>query len=359
MLIAAGGTGGHMFPALALGRELKRRGHEVAVLTDARGRRYLDGELPCHVVSAGSPSGGVAATLAGIGSLTRGFGQSLPLLRRIHPAAATVFGGYASVPAALAAALVRVPLLVHEQNAVFGRANRLVARLARIVALSFADTAAVPDLHRARRLVSGNPVRPGFGAGPAAYAPPATEGPFRLLIMGGSQGALIFSDVVPAAIGLLPAPLRQRLLIAQQCRPEDLDRARAAYAGLGLAPELASFFADAPERMSQAHLVITRSGASTVSELLLLARPALLVPYPFAADDHQTANAARLASAGAARILPQTELSPERLAGILAELMGSPGTLSAMAHAAAALARPDAAAVLADAVLSLANGDPA
>lgn len=357
VLIAAGGTGGHMFPALALGRELRRRGHEVALLTDDRGRRYLDRDLACHVVSAGSPSGGLKATLAGVAALARGFGQSVPLLRRLHPAAAAVFGGYASVPAALAAALGRVPLLVHEQNAVFGRANRLVARLARVVALSFGDTAAVPDLRGTRRLVSGNPVRPGFGAEPAAYLPPAPGEPFRLLVMGGSQGARVLSDVVPAAMGLLPPDLRQRLRIAQQCRPEDLGRARVAYEALDLAPELAPFFTDAPMRMRDAHLVITRSGASTVSELLLLARPAILIPYPYAADDHQTANARQLAAAGAARLVPQSELTPERLSALLAELVASPGTLAAMARHASELARPDAAAVLADAVLSLANGD--
>jgi UDP-N-acetylglucosamine--N-acetylmuramyl-(pentapeptide) pyrophosphoryl-undecaprenol N-acetylglucosamine transferase len=356
LLIAAGGTGGHMFPALALGRELRRRGHEVAVLTDARGRRYLDCELPCHVVSAGSPSGGVAATLAGIGSLARGFGQSVPLLRRLRPAAAAVFGGYASVPAALAAAVARVPVLLHEQNAVFGRANRLIARFATVVALSFGDTEAVPQ-GGGKRLVSGNPVRPGFGVDAVPYVPPAEGGPFRLLVMGGSQGARVFSDVVPAAIGLLRPGLREHLEIAQQCRPEDLDRARAAYANLGLTPELAPFFTDAPVRMREAHLVITRSGASTISELLLLARPAILVPYPLAADDHQTANATRLAAVGAARFLPQPELTPQGLAALLAELVASPNTLAAMARHASELARPDAAAVLADAVLSLANGD--
>ena len=253
LLIPAGGTGGHMFPALALGRELRRRGHEVAVLTDARGRRYHDGELPCHVVSAGSPSGGFAATLVGIGSLARGFGQSVPLLRRLRPAAAAVSGGYASVPAALAAALARVPVLLHEQNAVFGRANRLIARFAKVVALSFGDTEAVPQVG-GKRLVSGNPVRPGFGVEAVPYIPPVEGVPFRLLVMGGSQGARVFSDVVPAAIGLLRPGLREHLEIAQQCRPEDLDRARAAYANLGLTPDLAPFFTDAPVRMREAHL---------------------------------------------------------------------------------------------------------
>jgi UDP-N-acetylglucosamine--N-acetylmuramyl-(pentapeptide) pyrophosphoryl-undecaprenol N-acetylglucosamine transferase len=261
------------------------------------------------------------------------------------------------VPAALAASAARVPVLVHEQNAVFGRANRLVARFARVVALTFADTAAVPPLPSARRLVSGNPVRPDFAAGDVPYAPPEPDGPFRLLVMGGSQGARVFSDAVPAAAALLPPELRARLEIAQQCRPEDLERARAAYDALGMRPELAPFFADAPARMARAHLVVTRSGASTVAELLLLARPCVLVPYPHAADDHQAANARHLAEAGAARLVPQAELDAGRLAGLLAELMLAPSLLGEMAQRARGLARPDAAGVLADAVLALANGD--
>ncbi len=358
VLIAAGGTGGHMFPALALGRELRRRGLEVAMLTDRRGARYLEGAgFACHVVSAGSPSGGLAGRLKGGLALARGFAQSLPLLRRLRPAATAAFGGYASVPAALPAAAARVPVLVHEQNAVFGRANRLIARFARVVALTFADTAAVPPLPAARRLVSGNPVRPDFAAGAtAAYAPPAAGEDFGLLVMGGSQGARVFSDVLPAAMALLPADLRGRLRLSQQCRPEDLERARGAYADLGLSPELAPFFADVPARMAGAHLLVTRSGASTVAELLLLGRPSILVPYPHAADDHQRANAERLAGTGAARLVAHADFTPERLAGILAELMVAPDALAAMAGRARALANPDATAALADAVLEIAEG---
>ena len=235
VLIAAGGTGGHMFPALALGRELKRRGIEVAVLTDARGRRYLErrDRLPRRErrQPVRQPAGAACAALL---SLARGFAQSLPLLRGLHPVATAAFGGYACVPAALASALSRVPVLVHEQNAVFGRANRLIARFARVLALSFADTAAC---RRGRSgSLPGNPVRPGFDAGSRGYEPPAEGGPIRILVMGGSQGARVFSDVVPAAVALLSPGLRARLELAQQCRPEDLERVRAAYAGIGMAP---------------------------------------------------------------------------------------------------------------------------
>jgi UDP-N-acetylglucosamine--N-acetylmuramyl-(pentapeptide) pyrophosphoryl-undecaprenol N-acetylglucosamine transferase len=260
------------------------------------------------------------------------------------------------VPTAIAASLARVPLLVHEQNAIFGKANRLAARFARNVALSFAETAALPTLAEGHRLVTGNPVRPGFVAAAVDYVPPAPDAPFRLLVLGGSQGARIFSDLVPTALTRLPADLRARLAVTQQCRPEDVARTRAAYAETGLTAELAAFFEDVGRRMAEAHLVVTRSGASTVAELLLLARPALLVPYPYAADDHQSANAAQLAVAGAARHLAQRTLDADQLASEVGQLMREPAALAAMAKAARGLARPNAADALADAVLALAEG---
>lgn len=351
ILIAAGGTGGHMFPALALGHALRQRGAAVTLVTDARGVRYVGEAFPCRLVTAGSPSGSIVARLRGMAQLARGYLQSRAILRREQPAATAAFGGYASVPAALAAARQGTPLLVHEQNAVFGRANRLVARFARTVALSFADTAEAPREGRARVVMTGNPTRPGF-ASHAAAAPAANR--FRLLVLGGSQGARVFSELVPAALERLPAELRDRIDLAQQCRPEDLDRVRSAYAAMGFKAELAAFFEDVPDRMAAADLVVTRSGASTVAELLALGRPALLVPYPFAADDHQTANARALAQAGAAILAPQGGLTAERLADELAQLIRAPERLAAMAAAARGLARPDAAERLADAVLALA-----
>ena len=310
ILIAAGGTGGHMFPALALGRALAQRGRAVTLVTDSRGARYVQGELPFTIVSAGSPSGGILASLKGCRPAgARACCQSLTALRRARPVAAAAFGGYASVPAAVAAAMNRVPLLVHEQNAVFGRANRMTARFARAVALSFEPTAEVPVRPGLRRLLTGNPTRPEFASQAAA---PAASDRFRVLVLGGSQGARVFSDVVPAALALLPADLRARLDLAQQCRPEDLDRVRAAYAALGCEVELASFFTDVPARMAAIDLLVSRSGASTVAEVLALGRPSLLVPYLHAADDHQTANAKALAEAGAAILVPQPELTAER-----------------------------------------------
>ncbi len=352
ILIAAGGTGGHMFPALALGRALALRGRAVTLLTDSRGARYVGTDLPFTVVSAGSPSGGVLATLKGLGQLALGLVQSVGALRRARPVAAASFGGYASVPAAVAAAMRRVPILVHEQNAVFGRANRLTARFARAVALSFERTAEVPARPGLRQLLTGNPTRPEFSAS-ATGAPDANA--FRVLVLGGSQGARVFSDVVPGAVALLPADLRARLVLAQQCRPEDLERVRAAYAAMEGEVELASFFTDVPTRMAATDLLISRSGASTVAELLALGRPSLLVPYLYAADDHQTANARALAEAGAAIVVPQPELTAERLAAELMALMREPARLAMMADQARRLARPDAVERLLDAVLDLAG----
>ena len=356
IVIAAGGTGGHMFPALALGRELLARGQPVAFLTDRRGARFLDAGLEVTLVDAGSPSGSLRQRLTGMARLGRGLVQSLSFFRKARPAAAAAFGGYACVPTAVAAACGRVPLLVHEQNAVFGRANRLVARFAARLALSFADTAALPDRPVAGRLVVGNPVRPDFGEASRTYAAPAADGPVRLLVMGGSQGARLFSDVVPAALALLPLTLRSRIELAQQCRPEDLERVGQHYAALGMRVELAAFFADAPRRMKAAHLVVSRSGASTVAELLACGRPSLLVPYAHAADDHQRANAARLEAAGAALVVPQQDADATRLATVIGDLLVEPHLLTGMAEAARGLARPDAAHTLADAMLDLVKG---
>lgn len=355
VIIAAGGTGGHMFPAVALGKELLARGQAVSLLTDDRGARYVPRELPMTLVSSGSPSGSLAVRARGLAQLARGLIQSVRLVRRVRPVAAAAFGGYACVPPALAAAWARIPLLVHEQNAVIGRANRLVARYARKVALSFGDTEALPPAARGACVVAGNPVRPGFAATVAAYVPPGAGRPVRLLVLGGSQGARVFSDLLPAALATLPSELRGRVEVVQQCRPEDLERVREAYAAGGIAAELAPFFEDVAGRMEAAHLVVARAGASTVAELLLLGRPSLLVPYPHAVDDHQRANADRLAAAGAAIAVVQGELNAERLGQLLGDTLGDPVRLRAMAAAARGLAAPDAARALADLVLELAR----
>ncbi|MCB1885395.1 MAG: undecaprenyldiphospho-muramoylpentapeptide beta-N-acetylglucosaminyltransferase [Geminicoccaceae bacterium] len=352
LALAAGGTGGHLFPALALAAELEARGRKVLLLTDARGARFLKGR-PHRLVTAGSPSGGPAAGAGGLARLALGALQSLRVLRRERPGALAAFGGYASVPPAVAAAPLRIPCLLHEQNAVLGRANRLVAKRARLVALAFAGTKGLPAGVAAKAVVVGNPVRPGFAAVPR---PPA-DGRFHLLVLGGSQGARALSDAVPEAVAGLSADLRARLRVAQQCRPEDLGRVGAAYDAAGVAAELSAFFDDVPARMAAADLVVARAGASTIAELLALAKPAFLVPYPHAADDHQRANAEALEAAGAARLFvqagPEYGLDAGRLGEELATFMNGSAALKTMAEAAGALARPDAAARLADRLLQI------
>jgi UDP-N-acetylglucosamine--N-acetylmuramyl-(pentapeptide) pyrophosphoryl-undecaprenol N-acetylglucosamine transferase len=354
IVIATGGTGGHMFPALALARELQGRGQEVVLLCDARGARYVGSAVAHRVIQAGSPSGRPLRRLQGLARLGLGLAQALVLLRRRRPAAVAAFGGYASVPVGLAAGLLGIPLLVHEQNAVLGRANRLIARRAAILALTFAETEGAAAARGARTVVTGNPVRSEVVAHrDQPYMPPEPGGPLDLLVVGGSQGARILSDVLPEALKALPPAARARIRLTQQCRPEDLDRVAAAYAALGLTAELKSFFDDLPERLADAHLVISRSGASSVAELLVLGRPSLLVPYRLAADDHQHANAAALATAGAAWLIGEAELDGERLATKLSACLVRPQQLAEMARSAHAQGRPDAGQALADATLSL------
>ena len=355
VVIAAGGTGGHMFPALALAAKLRQRGQPAILVCDARGARYLGRGIEHRLIQAASPSGRWRSRAAGLGRLAVGLLQSVAILRRTRPAAVAAFGGYAAVPVGLAAGVLGIPLLVHEQNAVLGRANRLIARRAALLALSFEETRGAPAASRVARRLTGNPVRAEVVARRAEpYREPARDGPLELLVVGGSQGARILSEVLPAALAHLPKAERARLRLTQQCRPEDLERVASAYAGLGFAAELASFFDDLPERLARAQLVISRSGASSVAELLVLGRPALLVPYRLAADDHQRANAEAMAAAGAAWVVGETELDAERLATRLSACLDQPQELALMAQRAHALGRPDAAAALADALAGLA-----
>jgi UDP-N-acetylglucosamine--N-acetylmuramyl-(pentapeptide) pyrophosphoryl-undecaprenol N-acetylglucosamine transferase len=356
-VIAAGGTGGHMFPALALAAELRARGRPVALVCDARGARYVDGAMPHHVIQAASPSG--RRRLVGLARLGVGLGQSLIMLRRMRPAAVAAFGGYAAAPVGLAAALLRVPVLVHEQNAVLGRANRLIARRAARLALTFVPTRGADIVAADRRIVTGNPVR---AAVAALYGTPyraAEPGqPLRLLVVGGSQGARVFSDVLPAALARLSAAERYRLALTQQCRPEDLERVAGAYRDLGFVAELATFFDDLPARMAASHLVVSRAGASSVAELLAIGRPALLVPFRFAVDDHQQVNAEAVAAAGAGWLIEEARLDAAGLASTIRSALETPQQLTAMAERAAALGRTDAAGALADALQALAAPAP-
>jgi UDP-N-acetylglucosamine--N-acetylmuramyl-(pentapeptide) pyrophosphoryl-undecaprenol N-acetylglucosamine transferase len=354
VVIAAGGTGGHMFPALSLAAELRARSQPVVIACDARGARYVGADVDHRLIQAASPTGRWSARLRGLRRLAIGLAQSLHLLRGLRPGAVAAFGGYAAVPIGLAAAMLRIPLLVHEQNAVLGRANRMIARRAARLALTFAGTRGAEAVPRDRQVVTGNPVRAEVAAlRERPYRAPAADQPVKVLVVGGSQGARVFSEVVPAAIARLSRPERARLALTQQCRPEDLERVASAYDGLGFCAELASFFDDLPERMTDSHLIVSRAGASSVAELLALGRPALLVPYHFAADDHQRANAAAVSRAGAGWLIEEARLDAEALAGRLRVALDDPQQLIELARRAAALGRTDAAAALADEVQSL------
>ena len=349
IVIAAGGTGGHFFPAEALAAALIARGQWIVLMTDAR-----SGALDSPVFRGRDqyvlPGAGIAGRGAirggrAVFSLTAGVVKARGILNRLRPAAVVAFGGYPSIPPVLGARLLRhrPPVILHEQNAVLGRANRFLARYATMLALSFANTARVPA--RAATMVTGNPVRPEVMALATEYRPPADDGPLRLLVLGGSLGARVFSDVVPDALAALPEALRLRLHVTQQCRFEDLERVRAAYSASGIHADLAPFFRDVAGLLRDAHLVIARAGASTVAEIAAAGRPAILVPLPGAIDDHQTANARALAEIEGAWIMPQPNaFAAERLTETLAHLLTDPGLLTSTAEAAHRAAPGEAAA---------------
>ena len=355
-VLAAGGTGGHLFPAQALASELRLRGRRVMVMTDARGRNYETAFPGAEITSvpsatfAGRSIPGRVAALAVIGF---GVIAAFTKLIRLRPRAVVGFGGYPALPVMTAAWLAGIPSALHEQNAVLGRVNRMVAPFVRRIAASFPFARFAPK-DMSIVTMTGNPVRAEVVAlGDSLYTAPETDGPIRVLVFGGSQGARALSEIVPAAFARLPEDTKARLHIIQQARPEDLDAVINAYRNAGIQADVARFFADLPSRMASVHLVIARSGASTLGELTVLGRPSILVPYPSAMDDHQTANAAVLVEAGAAWMMKQSDLNAARLAALLADIFASPTMLSERAAAAKALARPQAARALADLVEQL------
>ncbi|MEW6254749.1 MAG: undecaprenyldiphospho-muramoylpentapeptide beta-N-acetylglucosaminyltransferase [Pseudomonadota bacterium] len=360
ILLAAGGTGGHLFPAEALAGALVARGFRVDLATDDRARRYADAfpagamhVLPAETVRGRSPLA-LAKTAWALGT---GLLSALALLHRLKPAAVVGFGGYPTLPPLIAARILGVPTLIHEANGVMGRANRLLASRVSAIATGFPDlVSAEPELAR-KAVWTGNPLRPAVIA--AAGTPyPDPSGTLGLLVFGGSQGARVMSDIVPDALLRLPPDLRARLRVVQQAREEDITRVRAAYDTAGVAAEIAPFFKDLPARMAAAHLVISRSGALTVAELAAIGRPAILVPLPNALDQDQAANARSLQKIGGAELILQDRFTPDHLAAVLARLCADGGALTDMARAARSAGTLDAADRLADAVARLARGAP-
>lgn len=351
IVLAAGGTGGHVIPAQAVAVELARRGHTPILVTDPRGMRYKDMFAGIEVLElkVSPASGGIVTAPLRFFKMISAMMRAVAILRRVRPSAVIGFGGYPSFPTGVAARALGIPVCLHEQNAVFGRTNRLLARFAAAVALSYPETARLKKKLPAYVAVTGNPVRQAVTAlRDQPYEPPQLDGPFNLLVIGGSQGAQVLSDVVPAALSALPPALQKRLKVVQQCRDEDMLRVRATYAAAGIGAYTATFLNDLPQRLAMAHLVIARAGASTITELAIAARPSVLVPLPTATDDHQWANAQELADAGGAWLIRQSDFTPAALAKIIQGVARNPDRLQAASNAARQLGRTDAAAAVAD-----------
>lgn len=358
ILLAAGGTGGHLFPAEALAHELIARGWQIHLATDDRAERFA-GHFPAtevhQISSATFGSKNPVALAKSFLTIWRGVRQASAVSARVKPKIVIGFGGYPTLPPLYAATRRGVPTMVHEQNAVMGRANKALA--GRVTAIAGGFLPEGSGLHAAKTVVTGNPVRPAvLQAAQTPYAPPGITEPFRLLVFGGSQGAAFFSDAIPAAIAALPQERRTHLLVTQQARADDVAKVKAAYAELGMVPEVQPFFTDMAARIAAANLVISRSGASTVSEIAVIGRPAFLVPYPHALDHDQAANAAALAAAGGAEVHPQSTLSTERLAQLIGDAISQPERLASMAQAAKSAGKPDAARLLADLAEAIASG---
>jgi len=359
IILAAGGTGGHMVPAHALAAELISRGIGVALITDDRGVRIpglFDG-VPVHILPAGRLGGGPLGWLKALGAVIRGRRQARALYREFRPDAVVGFGGYPAFPALLAASASNIPTILHEQNAVLGRVNRLLAGEAAAIATAYPEVERLKAAHRGKVALVGNPVRESVKRLGEAPLPPFDEvAPLKLLITGGSQGASILGTVVPAGLGALEPSIRHRLQVVQQCRPDDMVTVRASYAELKIPAELMTYITDMPAKLAEAHLVIARAGASTIAELTAAGRPAILVPLPSATDDHQTANAREMAKAGGARMIAQDDFTPDMLARQIEALAKDPEALANAAARSLSVGRPNAASDLADLVERIAGG---
>jgi UDP-N-acetylglucosamine--N-acetylmuramyl-(pentapeptide) pyrophosphoryl-undecaprenol N-acetylglucosamine transferase len=358
-ILAAGGTGGHMVPAHALAAELKSRGHGVALITDDRGARFpgLFDEVPVHILPAGRLGGGPIGWLKAARSVLAGRREARALYREHNPDAVVGFGGYPAFPALIAATASRIPTVLHEQNAVLGRVNRMLAGEATAIATAYSEVERLKPRNRAKTVLVGNPVRGAIARlGEQAFPPFDAAAPLKILVTGGSQGASILGRVVPEGLGMLEPSLRHRLQVMQQCRPDDIEQVRARYAALEIPAELMTYIEDMPAKLADAHLVIGRAGASTVAELTVAGRPAILIPFAAATDDHQTVNAREMVRAGGARSIPQDQFTPEALARQIEAMAADPEALANAAARALSVGRPHAARDLADLVERVGNG---
>ena len=360
-VLAAGGTGGHLIPAFALAAELDRRGHHVALITDARGSA-IPGKpefLPAHVLPAGRIAGmNPLGWAKGLRAIWEGRQMALRLFESFEPSAVVGFGGYPALPALLAARAAKIPSVVHEQNAVLGRVNRFLAGRVEAIATAYRKVDRLDDKLAGKVFLVGNPVRSEvLELRDQAYPEFTEDGLLRVLVTGGSQGARVLSEVVPDGLAMLQPALRSRLQVIQQCRPEDIDAVRQRYAVHGIPAELATYFENMAERLADAHLFIGRAGASTIAELTAVGRPAILVPLAIATDDHQAANTREMVEAGGARAIREDKFTAVELAKQIQAMAQHPHSLSNAAHAAWNCGYPNAAADLADLVESF-GGEP-
>ncbi|MBV7259323.1 undecaprenyldiphospho-muramoylpentapeptide beta-N-acetylglucosaminyltransferase [Erythrobacter crassostreae] len=359
-VLAAGGTGGHLIPAFALATELEARGHHVALITDDRGANIpgKPDSLTAHVLPAGRFGKNPLNWIGGIRAVLEGRNMALRLFESFEPSAVVGFGGYPALPALLAATSAKVPSIVHEQNAVLGRVNRLLASRVEAIATSYSTVERLKPKFAPKTHLVGNPVRAEVLALRDEEFPPFTDdGILRVLVTGGSQGASVLSDVVPDGLSMLPDGLRQRLQVTQQCRSEDVDRVRERYVNHDIAAELGTYFEDMHERLADTHLFIGRAGASTIAELTAVGRPGILVPLPIATDDHQAVNTRDVVKAGGARMIRQSGFTPKELAKQIQAMAQNPSSLANAAHGAWNCGYPDAAKDLADLVESMAGID--
>ena len=358
IVLAAGGTGGHIFPAVALAESLRARGMSPHLITDHRFHQYTKSasgvlaEIPIHTIRAGSLGGGVLTKVKNVLSMLIGVVQAWRLLRKLRPRAVVGFGGYPSFPTMLAACLRGERTIIQEQNSVLGRVNRAIASRVSVIATTYDQTRLMPARALAKTVMIGTPVRAAVMALAGVEYPALAEGGLlRLLVIGGSQGASVFSDVVPAAMALLPADVRARIRLDQQCREPEIAATRAKYAELGMQVDLAPFFADVAARLAAAHLVISRAGASSVAELMIAGKPAILVPLPIATDNHQYYNAEAIEQSGAGWVVTQQAFTPESLAARIETLLRVPHRLAEAAEKMRALAHGNAAERLAELVV--------
>lgn len=357
IVLAAGGTGGHIFPAEALAEELQASGCQAVLVTDGRSRHYKGAlaSLPRYTVRAGTFGRGFIGKITAAAEVLVGIMQARALLRRLKPVAVVGFGGYPSFPTVYAAAQLRIPTVIHEQNSVLGRANRMLVKRVDAIATTFRDTRFIPEGLFSRVTLTGNPVRAGIRAlHEVPYPVMDQDGHMRILVTGGSQGASVFSQVVPAAIAALPLALRARVRVDQQCREGDVETTRLAYQQMGVSADISTFFTDIPARLASAHLVIARAGASTLAELMAAGRPSIVVPLPGAMDNHQYFNASSLEECGAGWTMPQEGFTPAALSARIEAFMSLPETLARAAQAARSAGKDNAARALCALVLRVA-----